>query len=315
MIEPLLPADVQHLSLRPNSYFTRHSLTEHLMLHPNFAWRNTLHEYIIGGFWKGRDDIGEIMELGGPARIPLRVFHGTSGRREQSSWRERRGELMNGIADSYQAHGAHLVLLSEREGERAAPLYEEQGWRAVEQIIYYRKSDVVMPRGAGTLRVERLKQRDISQLMDMERDAFPWMWCYSLDEWLNITLMPGVETFVAYAGDDVVGYETHTIRNERGHLDRLGIRRAAQGHGYGSELLAWSVHRLANLGARTIGLSTQWNNIRSQQLYEKYGFARLPGTTTFYGKALTQEAEDRLRADDTRPPGTTAPGTPSRQER
>lgn len=301
-LHPLTQADVSRVQLRFNSHFTRYTLADHVAEQPQLAWRNDQYEYVVGGRWKGRDEIGELIELGGPSRSLARVFSAGSALAPEPPWQERRASLLRRLVASYERLGASLVLLSDREAERSLSWYEELGWSAIEEIVYYHKPNVEAPPPDGRLTVLPMAGRDVPRLMALERETFPWLWWYGIEEWASITFTPGTETFLAYVDGALVGYETHTVRNNRGHLDRLGIHPAWQGRRVGADLLSFAIQRMARQGAHTVGLSTQWNNERSRRLYERYGFVRVAGSQTLYGRVLSPEADERLRRDDTRAP-------------
>ena len=87
---------------------------------------------------------------------------------------------------------------------------------------------------------------------------------------------------------------------------RIAVIPERQGAGYGLETLHFAIARLSDLGARRVGLSTQANNIRSQQLYERYGFRRTGGNDyTIYGVWLDEGAAEvpssRLRVPGSGP--------------
>ena len=72
---------------------------------------------------------------------------------------------------------------------------------------------------------------------------------------------------------------------------RIAVIPERQGSGYGLETLHFAIARLSDLGARRVGLSTQADNLRSQQLYERYGFRRTGGNDyTIYGQWLAEAA-------------------------
>jgi ribosomal-protein-alanine N-acetyltransferase len=297
---PLQLSDVPRVVLHSDSLFDRHSLGEHIRENPTRVWRNYHYEYVAAGLWKGRDEIGEILETGGPAPGLVRMFQprGISWGTDPS-WHERRAALVERLVQVFKANRTDLVLLSDREADHAGEFYLDIGWKPVEQIVYYRKPDSLMRIPSSHLRIELLRQRDLQRVLELERQTFPWMWWYSADEWGNVLYMPGVETTLAYLDNVLVGYETHTVRTERGHLDRLGMHPDVQGQGLGTELLSRALERMAALGAKSVGLSTQWNNWRSRQLYEKYGFALLPRTQTIYGLPLSDRCVALLAADNT----------------
>jgi ribosomal protein S18 acetylase RimI-like enzyme len=122
--------------------------------------------------------------------------------------------------------------------------------------------------------------------MDIERRIFPWLWWYGEDEWRLILMMGSVETYLAYAGGDIIGYETHTVFETRGHVDRLGIHPRYQGNYYGQDLLLHSLRRIAAQGGQDAALSTQLHNTPAQRLYSKHGFRRSGAPMIFYGFAL-----------------------------
>lgn len=299
-LHPLTPGDVSRIQLRFNSHFTRSTLADHAVEFPQLAWRNDQYEYTVGGTWKGRGEIGELIEVGGPYRGFSRVLSGGVARAPATSWQERREALVEHLVRSYARLGAGIVLLSDREAERSLSWYEALGWHPIEEIVYYYKSDVDAPPSNGALEVVPMTGRDLDRLMRLEQETFPWLWWYGLEEWASITFAPSTETYLAYADDTLVGYETHTVRNNRGHLDRLGIHPAWQGRRLGADLLSYAIQRMDRQGARTVGLSTQWNNERSQRLYERYGFVRVAGSQMLYGRVLSPDAEAHLRRDDTR---------------
>ncbi|HEX5500254.1 MAG TPA: GNAT family N-acetyltransferase, partial [Thermomicrobiales bacterium] len=118
---------------------------------------------------------------------------------------------------------------------------------------------------------------DLASLAHIDHDAFPWLWRNSADEFRAYAATPGVELLLGFDDDRPVSYAGLTRYPGWGHLDRIAVLRDQQGSGLGRETLAFSVERMAQGGARRIGLSTQRDNRRSQLLYERFGFRRSPG--------------------------------------
>lgn len=288
---PLAPADVPRLHLRYDSLFTRPALEEHARDYPSLSWTNEHDEYISGGRWKARDEIGEILELSGPGR----GFRGLlPAARADHTWSERRAALIEALVGGFAARGARLVVLSDREVERNLAAYRDLGFAPIEDIVYYRKPDVRAPAPGDRLRLAPLHFGEIPRLMELERRVFPWLWLYGEDEWFMITMLTGVETNLAFLDGRLVGYETHTTRNTHGHLDRIGIDPELQGQGLGEELLRHAIRRIGELGGRDIGLSTQRANRRAQRLYEKYRFRDSGRSQRFYGRVLEESARAQL---------------------
>lgn len=288
---PLEPDDSARLHLRYDSLFNRLSLQEHAHDHQDLVWTNDHFEYIVGGYWKSRQAIGEILELSGPGRGFRGLFPAAL---RDDRWPERREALIDALLGSFRKRGGQLALLSEREADRNLTPYLHLGFEVVEDIVYYLKPDVQASRPTARLALRPLRQADIPTLIELEQRVFPWLWWYGDDEWYMITMLSDVETNLAFLDGQLVGYETHTVRGEHGHLDRLGIDPAAQGRGLGEELLLRSTRRIAQLGAKDIGLSTQRNNERARRLYEKRGFRLTSRRLRYYGHLLDPDVRRRL---------------------
>jgi ribosomal-protein-alanine N-acetyltransferase len=62
------------------------------------------------------------------------------------------------------------------------------------------------------------------------------------------------------------------LYGQHAHLTRLAVDPANQGHGIGAQLLHQAIIDVLGRGATRITLNTQEYNLRSQQLYERFGF-------------------------------------------
>ena len=69
----------------------------------------------------------------------------------------------------------------------------------------------------------------------------------------------------------LVGFTTYA---GWGHLDRIAVDPVCQGQGFGRQALQFVTSALVARGARSVALSTQLENVRSQRLYERFGFRR-----------------------------------------
>lgn len=282
---------MSRVHLRYDSLFTRQALQEHARDYPGLAWCNDYGEYIVGGRWKSRDAITEVLELSGPGR-GFRGLLPPSLRDAQ--WPERRAQLIAALLGGIRGRGSLLAILGEREAERSLPFYLPLGFELIEDVVYYRKPDTKVPPAAARLTLRALRFGDIPDLVRLEQQVFPWLWWYGEDEWYVITMLSDVETNLAYLDEQLVGYETHTVRGFNGHLDRLGIDPAAQGQHLGEELLLRATGRIAVLGGRDVGLSTQRANSRARHLYEKHGFRLANRASVYYGCLLDPAARDLL---------------------
>ena len=290
---PLEPADMPRLHLRYDSIFNRVALQEHAQDNPGLVWTNSHAEYIVAAWWKSRPVIADIIELSGPGR-GFRGFLPASLRDDQ--WPQRRADLILGLVEGLGRRECGLLLVGEKEAERSIDPFLALGFEAVEDIVYYRKPDAIAQTRQSHLTLRPLQSTDVAVLIQLEQRIFPWLWWYGESEWRLISMLADVETQLAFLDGELVGYETHTVRSGRGHLDRLGIDPVVQGRGLGEDLLVLATQRIAQLGGKDIGLSTQRDNWRARRLYEKHGFRVTSRTQRYYGRILDPAVRALLRA-------------------
>ncbi|MBA3449964.1 MAG: GNAT family N-acetyltransferase, partial [Chloroflexia bacterium] len=122
--------------------------------------------------------------------------------------------------------------------------------------------------------VGRDDDRIIDAVVQIDDAAFPWLWRNNrteLDVYLNT---PGVSVSVVEDDGETVGYVGVTLFSGWGHLDRIAVAPNLQGRGYGRDALALTFDAMRQRGACRVALSTQRLNVRSQRLYERFGFRR-----------------------------------------
>lgn len=265
-IIPLTPDLVGRLWLVSESHYTVRLLREHLQEYPHLGWMvKESGDYMVGGYWKNRPAIGQIME---------------------STASPHREELLSRLLQAYRSTGSELVVLSEREETRARAFYLGRGFVPLEDIICYERRDMSPPVMARRLHVRRLEEADLAALVKLEQEAFPWLWWETADSFRQQAQRADYWFLVGYLGDELVGYLILAVRGPLGHLNRIGVHPRFQGQGFGQELLAVAIEELARHGARVIGLNTQSYNTQSQRLYEGFGFTRTGELFRIYGKWL-----------------------------
>lgn len=271
---PLLlePRDVHRLSLGWSSAFTTRELEQHLLTYPGRSWWiPSTNDYLIGGPWRHRDEIAVIQELNG---------------------RLRSEDLVAAMVQGCRERGLRLVVMLDQHEGRRDSFYSRIGFEMLQHIIIYELPRI--PRGipeARKLRYVPLTPAVQADLLHVDHAAFPWLWWNSSAEFSAYASLYGVEIYLAYEEDGTpVAYVGLTSYRGWGHLDRIAVLPTRQGAGYGLDALHFAISRLGDLGARRVGLSTQADNIRSQYLYERYGFRRAGGSDyTIYGSWLNDE--------------------------
>lgn len=271
-VQPLTRESLARLRLGWSSKYDHDDIDQIIRENPGLSlWSPHTGEYLIGGPWRHRSEISQVLELSGSGQ----AVH-----------------LLNGFADAGRAAGKRLVIASEHNESRRRAFYDVARYELIEEIIIYELSHLrSMSRIRPTLRFERLDVADdksLQELTAVDNGAFPWLWRNSAEEFDNYVHSTGVEI---YLGRDQAGLAVAYIGITRfrdwGHLDRIAVLPNLQGHGYGLQALDWAVLVLGQSGARRIGLSTQARNTRSRRLYERYGFYRVTAQDyALYGRWL-----------------------------
>lgn len=119
-ISPLAQDDVTRVRLPWYSCFSRAALSSHLAEHPGLAfWNPATGEYGVGGYWRGRRDIGMVVEVSrGASQAPL----------------------VDRLVSRFREEGFRAVVLSQDEADRAVSWYQEHGWGLLDRLLAFRLS-------------------------------------------------------------------------------------------------------------------------------------------------------------------------------
>jgi ribosomal protein S18 acetylase RimI-like enzyme len=242
--------------LRPSlvGRFNSEMIASHVDAYPDLAFGIAgQNHYGIGGLWRRRDEIGEIVEISrGPHR--QRILH----------------RLLDAFAD----RGVALVVLDFEESANGSGFYAEEGFATVDRIVEYDRRIGEDERSVPITPVRAYRPADFEAVLEIDHRSFPWLWWNSPAELDAYLAMPGTELFLIFDDDQPVGYAGLTLRGSFVHLDRLAVHERHQRRGHGAALLTFVLDHLSAIGIQRIALSTQVDNYRSQALYERQGFAR-----------------------------------------
>jgi ribosomal protein S18 acetylase RimI-like enzyme len=275
-IRTLTPEDVDSLRLGWRTRLHPDEIHRILGIFPGrSAWAPETLEFAIASPWRHRNEIVNIQELSA-VRHPE--------------------QLIEAVVDRSRAEGGALVLSIELDETRRGAFYERIGFSVIEEVITYELASP--PPSAGRrpslrfVQAETSNSETLATLCEIDHSAFPWLWWNSSLEFEAYGLTPGVEIFVGYDGIRPVSYVGITMYPGWGHLDRIAVIPSVQGSGLGLESLEFAVESLTRRGARRLGLSTQRQNVRSQLLYERFGFRRSRANDyQLYGKYLVDPRE------------------------
>jgi ribosomal protein S18 acetylase RimI-like enzyme len=286
VIEDLTPSNVHDLRLPWLSRFNHDDLIAYLQTHPGKAlWVPGTGEYIVAERWRGRDDIANIVEV---------------------TARRGKARLVNTLVDRLREEGNHLVLLPSDIWNEHSRLYSDLDFGLIERIVFFerdlptwdkrlRTTDDASDPKLPILDFSLATTTDLDLVLQLDQRSFPWLWWNARDDMAAYMQIAGVYVYIAKQDQAPVGYASFTMYNGWAHLDRLAVIQAQQGRGYGAAQLAYILRLMSDLGARSVGLSTQENNVRSHRLYRRFGFRQTRDTLGIYGKAIE---EGRKRKDE-----------------
>jgi ribosomal protein S18 acetylase RimI-like enzyme len=236
------------------------SVHQLLAVHPGRSvWVPSTLEYALIGPWRNRPEIASIEDL-----VAVRHIE----------------ELLRAAVDRCAEHGDDLMLTVELDARRSPTRYERAGLEMLEEVITY-EMGVARERWSSSdrIRLVRVNANDeaaIERVTAMDQASFPWLWRNNRTEFDVYLHTPGVEVWFVEADGEPVAYFGVTLFPDWGHLDRVAVVPEHQGRGFGLETLGLAVETMRKRGARRVGLSTQRTNLRSQRLYDRFGFRRTP---------------------------------------
>lgn len=143
-----------------------------------------------------------------------------------------------------------------------------------EDIITLRRDGTDLPPPRPTaFNVRSATQDDLKDMVSVDQTAFPPPWQLTSED-LREARRVSISCTVATLHSEIVGYQLSTQYRQSGHLARLAVLPEYQGQGIGGVMLDDLIRRLLQRSIRTLTVNTQSSNIRSQRLYQRYGFLR-----------------------------------------
>ncbi|HEX8599659.1 MAG TPA: GNAT family N-acetyltransferase [Chloroflexia bacterium] len=270
-IEPLTPALVRDLRLPWLSRFNPSLLTHHLQQHPGHAlWVPRTGEYVIWEPWRRRADIASVLEI---------------------TARRGREALLEELVFATGRQDYRLLLCADEVWRDHTKSWLGAGFSQVERIVFFRRDlrDNMAGLDQSAFPQVTVRRADLSymdDLLSVDHDSFPWMWWNSVAEFETYLQMSNVQAYMAYVENLPVGYASFTMYDGWAHLDRLAVAAGMQGRRLGAVQLLHALHRMRDLGAASVALSTQENNTQSHRLYRAFGFKQQSDAMTFYGRQL-----------------------------
>lgn len=141
------------------------------------------------------------------------------------------------------------------------------------------------------LRMLSMTARDLEEVFDVERVAYPYPW--SLRNFAD-SLASGYRCqMMRDEGGLLIGYVLTVSAVDEVHLLNVTVRSSLHGQGYGRMLLDDAVAAARNAGMATMLLEVRPSNPRAIAIYQRYGFVRI-GIRRGYYPAVNQAREDAI---------------------
>jgi len=169
----------------------------------------------------------------------------------------------------------------------ARRLLERAGYHFHTRVVSY-ETPLHTPPTAGNaaVTVRPATAADLPAVAQVDAAAFGPLWAYR--EQVLCAVYGEVAYFeVAEHAGEVVGYILCTVyQRDRVHIVRLAVAPHAQRQGVGARLLAEAYDDFARQDIRWVTLNTQEENVRSQRLYQRFGFQATGEEMDVWGKEV-----------------------------
>ena len=123
-----------------------------------------------------------------------------------------------------------------------------------------------------TVRLEKLKRRDLRQVLRIETVVFPEPWSPEVFQ-SELALRKGRLYRAAWDGEDMAGYIGFMIVEDEAHMTTIATAPAWQRTGVATTMIVDGVRVLRADGVKHISLEVAANNEPAQTLYRRFGFA------------------------------------------
>jgi ribosomal-protein-alanine N-acetyltransferase len=132
-----------------------------------------------------------------------------------------------------------------------------------------------------SLRIEKLRRRDLRHLMQIENVVFPEPWTPAVFN-SELALRKGRLYRAAWDGDTMAGYIGFFIVDDEAHMTTIATAPAYQRHGIATTMIIDSLTTLRGDGVKHISLEVAANNEPAQTLYRRFGFAPIGVRKNYY---------------------------------
>lgn len=131
------------------------------------------------------------------------------------------------------------------------------------------------------LRIEKLRRRDLRQLLRIESAVFPEPWSPAVFN-SELALRKGRLYRAAWAGDEMAGYIGFMIVDDEAHMTTIATAPGYQRSGVATTMIVDAFRTLLESGVKHVSLEVAANNEPAQVLYRRFGFAPVAVRKNYY---------------------------------
>ena len=131
------------------------------------------------------------------------------------------------------------------------------------------------------VRIEKLRRRDLRQLLQIENTVFPEPWTPAVFN-SELALRRGRLYRAAWDGPAMAGYIGFLIVDDEAHMTTIATAPAYQRRGIATTLIIDAAHTLRDDGVKHVSLEVAANNEPAQTLYRRFGFAPIAVRKNYY---------------------------------
>jgi ribosomal-protein-alanine N-acetyltransferase len=132
-----------------------------------------------------------------------------------------------------------------------------------------------------TLRIQKLRRRDLRQVLRIESYVFPEPWSPTVFS-SELALRKGRLYRAAWDGDQIAGYIGFMMVGDEAHMTTIATTPAYQRSGVATTMIVDALRTLRADGIRHVSLEVAANNDPAQALYRRFGFAPVAVRKNYY---------------------------------
>ncbi len=163
----------------------------------------------------------------------------------------------------------------------------KRGFTLHEKIITYQRRSQPLPSVTPhpQLAIRQVHIANLPALVKLDKLIFGSSW-HKPGSAFKEAIQRAPIFVVGYINNTPIAYAWCDQQKNHAHLTRIGTHPDYQGQGIGAQLLHYVLDNAQKMAIKTVSLNTQKSNLRSQELYKRFGFEEINRDVGMYQKVL-----------------------------